>query len=54
MRLHPLRPFCEYLSFLFRRPDGPDGQEALEMGYRDYLQVHPLLAGPIPIPALPL
>lgn len=39
VREHPLRPYCEYLSFLFRRPDGPDGQEALELGYRDYLQV---------------
>ncbi len=37
--LHRLRPYCEYLSFLFRKPEGPVGQEEMELGYRDYLQV---------------
>lgn len=36
---HPLRVYCEYLSYLFRKPPLPDGQEQLEVGYRDYLQV---------------
>ncbi|BDA41363.1 Protein arginine N-methyltransferase 5 [Coccomyxa sp. Obi] len=35
---HPLRVYCEYLSYLFRKPPLPDGQEQLEVGYRDYLQ----------------
>ncbi len=37
--VHPLRVYCEYLSYLFRKPPMPDGQEQLEVGYRDYLQV---------------
>ena len=37
--VHPLRVYCEYLSYLFRKPPLPDGQEQLEVGYRDYLQV---------------
>ncbi|EIE25124.1 protein arginine N-methyltransferase 5 [Coccomyxa subellipsoidea C-169] len=36
--VHPLRVYCEYLSYLFRKPPMPDGQEQLEVGYRDYLQ----------------
>jgi protein arginine N-methyltransferase 5 len=36
---HPLRPYWEYLSFLFRRREAGDPQEALEAPYRDYLQV---------------
>lgn len=39
---HPLRVYCEYLSYLFRKPPMPDGQEQLEVGYRDYLQVSKL------------
>lgn len=38
---HPLQPYYEYLSYLFRRPSLPQGQEAMEIGYRDYLQVLP-------------
>lgn len=37
--VHPLRVYCEYLSYLFRKPPLPGGQEQLEVGYRDYLQV---------------
>ncbi len=40
-RTHPLRPYFEYLSYLFRRPPLPEGQEEMEIGYRDYLQVLP-------------
>ena len=36
---HPLQLYCEYLSYLFRRPPLPQGQEDMEIGYRDYLQV---------------
>ena len=38
-QLHPLRPYAEYLAYLFRRADGPEGQEEMELTYRDYLQV---------------
>ena len=38
---HPLQLYCEYLSYLFRRPPLPQGQEDMEIGYRDYLQVRP-------------
>lgn len=41
--MHPLRVYCEYLSYLFRKPELPAGQELLELGYRDYLQVSFLL-----------
>ena len=37
--MHPLQPYYEYLSYLFRRPPLPAGQEEMEIGYRDYLQV---------------
>lgn len=40
-RAHPLQPYYEYLSYLFRRPPLPQGQEEMETGYRDYLQVLP-------------
>ena len=36
--VHPLQPYYEYLSYLFRRPPLPAGQEEMEIGYRDYLQ----------------
>ncbi|CAL5222774.1 g5187 [Coccomyxa viridis] len=36
---HPLQLYCEYLSYVFRRPQLPQGQEEMEIGYRDYLQV---------------
>lgn len=36
---HPLQLYYEYLSYLFRRPPLPQGQEEMEIGYRDYLQV---------------
>lgn len=36
--MHPLQPYYEYLSYLFRRPPLPAGQEEMEIGYRDYLQ----------------
>ncbi len=41
---HPLQLYYEYLSYLFRRPPLPQGQEEMEIGYRDYLQVSCLKA----------
>ncbi len=38
---HPLRPYWEYLSFLFKRQPEPDPDQMLELSYRDYLQVFP-------------
>ncbi|DBA92605.1 TPA: hypothetical protein ACH3X1_002824 [Trebouxia sp. C0004] len=35
---HPLRPYWEYLSFLFKRQPEPDPDQMLELSYRDYLQ----------------
>lgn len=35
---HVLRPYWEYLCYLFRRLDGGAAQEQVEAGYRDYLQ----------------
>ena len=35
---HPLKPYWEYLSFLFRRQPEPDPDQMLELSYRDYLQ----------------
>ncbi|KAK9820236.1 hypothetical protein WJX72_007776 [[Myrmecia] bisecta] len=35
---HPLRIYWDYLSYLFRKQQGPSEQEQLELGYRDYLQ----------------
>ena len=40
---HPLKPYWEYLSFLFRRQPEPDPDQMLELSYRDYLQVWPCL-----------
>ena len=36
---HTLRPYWEYLSFLFKRQPEPDPDQMLELSYRDYLQV---------------
>eukprot|EP00798_Chlamydomonas_sp_ICE-L_P014068 gene14068-20013_t len=36
---HPLRPYWEYLGFLFRKLDVVPGQDMAESDYRDYLQV---------------
>lgn len=36
---HPLRPYWEYLCFLFRRLEAVGEQERQEASYRDYLQV---------------
>ena len=36
---HPLRPYWDYLSFLFKRQPEPDPDQMLELSYRDYLQV---------------
>ncbi|GIL73292.1 hypothetical protein Vretimale_4879 [Volvox reticuliferus] len=36
---HPLRPYWEYLCFLFRRLEAVGEQERQETSYRDYLQV---------------
>ena len=36
---HPLKPYWEYLSFLFRRQPEPKPDQMLELSYRDYLQV---------------
>lgn len=38
---HSLRPYWEYLCYLFRRVEGLSPAELLESGYRDYLQVCP-------------
>ncbi|KAK9834250.1 hypothetical protein WJX81_000077 [Elliptochloris bilobata] len=35
---HPLRAYCEYLSYIFRKAPLPPEQELLELSYRDYLQ----------------
>jgi protein arginine N-methyltransferase 5 len=35
---HPLRPYWEYLSWLFRRSEGGGEVDAAEVGYRDFLQ----------------
>ncbi|KAL0038065.1 hypothetical protein WJX79_000828 [Trebouxia sp. C0005] len=35
---HPLRPYWEYLSFLFKRQPEADPDQMLELSYRDYLQ----------------
>ncbi|KAI8473882.1 MAG: PRMT5 arginine-N-methyltransferase-domain-containing protein [Monoraphidium minutum] len=35
---HGLRPYWEYLCYAFRRVEDPSAAEALEAGYRDYLQ----------------
>ena len=40
---HPLRPYWEYLSFLFKRQPEPDPDQMLELSYRDYLQVLSML-----------
>ncbi len=44
---HPLRPYWEYLCFLFRRLEVVGEQERQEASYRDYLQVplQPLQVG---------
>lgn len=44
---HPLRPYWEYLCFLFRRLEAVGEQERQEASYRDYLQVplQPLQVG---------
>lgn len=36
---HPLKPYWEYLSFLFRRQPEATPDQMLELSYRDYLQV---------------
>ncbi|GLC44329.1 hypothetical protein PLESTB_000481500 [Pleodorina starrii] len=36
---HPLRPYWDYLCFLFRRLEAVGEQERQEASYRDYLQV---------------
>ena len=38
---HPLRVYCEYLSYIFRKAPLPPEQELLELSYRDYLQARP-------------
>lgn len=35
---HPLRPYLEYIAYLYRRMDLPTEQERFEIGYRDFLQ----------------
>lgn len=40
---HPLKPYWEYLSFLFRRQPEPEPDQMLELSYRDYLQVGHML-----------
>ena len=35
----PLKPYWEYLSFLFRRQPEPKPDQMVELSYRDYLQV---------------
>lgn len=38
---HPLRVYCEYLSYIFRKAPLPPEQELLELSYRDFLQARP-------------
>ena len=38
----PLRVYCEYLSYIFRKAPLPPEQELVELSYRDYLQARPL------------
>ncbi|XP_031504319.1 protein arginine N-methyltransferase 5 [Nymphaea colorata] len=35
---HPMRPYLEYVAFLYRRMDPLPEQEQFEIGYRDFLQ----------------
>uniref|UniRef100_A0A6M2EL43 Protein arginine N-methyltransferase n=1 Tax=Populus davidiana TaxID=266767 RepID=A0A6M2EL43_9ROSI len=35
---HPLRPYLDYVGFLFQRMDPLPEQERFELGYRDFLQ----------------
>ncbi|CAN6540197.1 unnamed protein product [Malus baccata var. baccata] len=35
---HPLRPYLDYVGYLYQRMDPLPEQERLEIGYRDYLQ----------------
>ncbi|CAM6114727.1 unnamed protein product [Calypogeia fissa] len=35
---HPLRPYWEYISHLYRKMDPATDQERFEIGYRDFLQ----------------
>lgn len=36
---HPLRPYWEYLSYLFRKNEGAEESQPAELSYRDFLQV---------------
>lgn len=36
---HPLRPYWEYLCYLFRRLEDIGPQDIIETNYKDYLQV---------------
>ncbi|KAL9363678.1 hypothetical protein Peur_046463 [Populus x canadensis] len=38
LRRHPLRPYLDYVGFLFRSMDPIPEQEHFELGYRDFLQ----------------
>eukprot|EP01025_Chloroclados_australasicus_P058909 TRINITY_DN7441_c1_g1_i1.p1 TRINITY_DN7441_c1_g1~~TRINITY_DN7441_c1_g1_i1.p1 ORF type:complete len:712 (+),score=86.01 TRINITY_DN7441_c1_g1_i1:180-2315(+) len=38
LRVHPLKLYQEYLSYLFHKLPVPQGQEQLELNYRDYIQ----------------
>ncbi|XP_062022224.1 uncharacterized protein LOC133738658 [Rosa rugosa] len=35
---HPLRPYLDYVGFLYQRMDPLPEQERFELGYRDFLQ----------------
>ncbi|KAJ4707623.1 Protein arginine N-methyltransferase [Melia azedarach] len=35
---HPLRPYLDYIAYLYQRMDPLHEQERFELGYRDYLQ----------------
>ncbi|KAJ7518054.1 hypothetical protein O6H91_21G052500 [Diphasiastrum complanatum] len=35
---HPLKPYLEYIAYLYRRMEPPTEQERFEMSYRDFLQ----------------
>ncbi|XP_057957491.1 protein arginine N-methyltransferase 1.5 [Malania oleifera] len=38
MQRHPLRPYLDYIAYLYQRMDPLPEQERFELGYRDFLQ----------------
>ena len=46
---HPLRPYWEYLSYLFRKLDALNDDEVAMLRYRDYLQVRNCSSSVLPL-----